>query len=239
MIHSDYRKGALVFWETHRRRLIDAIGSTVVKYVDDFVHLPADDTTGDPTAWTMTVVETGLGGDSTAALANAIGGALLLTTDNAENDGVSLQLDGESFELTSDQDLYFGIKLQINDVDQTDILAGLCITDTALLGGMTDGVYFESVDGSASVSAVTEKDSTETQTDTVGTLVDATDHILEFYFDGGEATVYFYFDGALVATHTANIPDNEGLRVSIEFLTGETTANTCQIDWVRCIMLGR
>lgn len=236
-LHSRYIKGNLAYWDTHRRRLIDAIGPDVVKYVDDFVHLPVDDTTGDPTAWDMTVVEVGAG-SSTAASADAVGGALLITSAGNENDGANLQLKGESFELTSDQVLYFGTKLQINDVTQTDLFIGLAITDTAILGGVTDRIGFESLDGSTDLKFAVEKDSTETLSASIHTLVDATDVLLEFYFDGTNLEVFV--DGSSVATPAVtNLPDDEELRVSVHFLTGEAVANTCQIDWIRAIQIGR
>jgi hypothetical protein len=85
---------------------------------------------------------------------------------------------------------------------------------------------------------VTEKDSTETQTDSVGTLSDDTFHFLEFFFDG--SSVYFFMDGSQGATiHTDNIPDDVALTFSMEFLTGEATANTCDIRQARAIQVGR
>ncbi len=235
-LHSRYEGGNLVYWDTHRKRIIDAVGADVVKHLDDFVRSPLAAADA-PLGWTVTLVEGGTG-ESTITIPDAVGGALLLTTDDAENDGISLQLDGEAFELTSDQRLvYFGVKLQISDATQSDFLAGLCITDTTLLGGMTDGVYFRKVDGSTSVAVVTEKDSTETETTAVLTAADATDMTLELYFDG--SSVEFFVNGASVATHATNIPDDEALTPSIEFLTGAAAAKTMQIDWVRAIQVGR
>ena len=235
--NSRYIRGALAFFGTHRKRLLNAIGENVVSYIEDFVNLPVDDTTGDPLAWTTTVVEAG-SGTTTFASTDASGGKAIITTAGNEDDGGNYQLNGESFETTSDQDLYFGTKLAINDADNTDIIVGLAVTDTTLLGGLADGIYFESVDGSARISTVTEASSTETQNDSAGTLVDATEIELEFYYDGTAGNVEFYIDGTLVNTHTTNIPSTQ-MRVSVHFLTGEATANTCTIDWIRCIQIGR
>ena len=175
-------------------------------------------------------------GTTTFASTDASGGKAIITTAGNENDGGNYQLNGESFETTSDQDLYFGTKLAINDVDQTDLFIGLAVTDTTLLGGVANAIYFESVDGSALLSAVTEASSTETQSDSVGTLADDTEIELEFYWDG--TTVEFFVNGSSVATSTTNIPATQ-MRVSVHFLTGEATANTCTIDWIRCIQIGR
>mgnify|MGYP004453207887 FL=1 len=235
--------GNLVYVDagSHQMRVIDAIGPDVIKYEFlPWVHNVQDeDATGtDPEGFVTTVVEAG-SGTSELDQSNTVGILSQMVTAANENDGISLQLVGPQFEFTSNQSLvYFGIELDINDVDQTDILVGLCIEDTALLGGMTDGVYIESVDGSASISTVTEKNSTETQTDSVGTLSDDTFHFLEFFFDG--SSVYYFVDGSQGDTiHTDNIPDDVALTFSMEFLTGEATANTCDIRQARAIQVGR
>jgi hypothetical protein len=218
-------------------RLYDAWGQNAVKHIEDFVAWSVDDTTGDPVEYTMTVVEAGAG-NSTAALTAAAGGALLITCAANENDGVSLQVkNSESFKFDAAYPCYFGIKLQSNDVDQSDFIAGLCITDTALLGGLSDGVYFRSVDGAATVQFVLEKDSVETSS-SVATMTDAAYITLEFYYDG--ANISAYVDGVLAATVAntdTNFPNNEELTPSLEYLTGEAVANTAQVAWLRAIQI--
>jgi len=236
-LHSRHIRGALAFHESsNRHSLVHAIGQDVYEYELTSDNLNA--TTVDPSGWTATVVEAG-SGTSEFDANNTAGRVGTITAAANEDDGAQYQLLGENFELTSDQDIYAGVELQIDDVDQTDILFGICVTDTTLLGGMTDGVYFESLDGAATISTVTEKDSTETQNDSAGTLVDATDIKLELYFDGSASTVYFYIGGSLVNTHTANIPNDESLTLSLAFLTGEAVANTCNVKWLKAIQIGR
>ena len=239
-LNSTYIKGNLAYIKGnggHLKRIHDAFGPDVVKYIDDFTSLPVDDTTGDPTAYTTTVVEGG-SGNTTVALGSESGGVLVITTDNAENDGANLQLNGAPFELTSDQAFYFGTKLKINDADQTDVFVGLAVTDTDILGGVTDRIGFQSVDGEAALDFVIEKDSTETKIDDVGTLVDDTYSYLEFYWDGTGLEVFV--DGVSVSNPAiTNLPNDVALRFSLHFLTGETTANTCTVDFIRCIQIGR
>jgi hypothetical protein len=222
-------------------RWYDAFGPSVVKYIQDFTDLPVDDTTGDPVEFVNTIVETGGGGDSTATLTDVQGGALLITTDNAEDDGYKMQLGdaggGESVALSGDYPLYFGTRFKINDVDQTDVLAGFAVTDTAALDGVDTALYFRSVDGSASLYVVLEKDTNESAT-SVATLADDTYITLEMlYFDHN---LEVYVDGSLAATIAdtdTNFPDNELMRLTIEFLTGETTANTLTMQWIRFIQI--
>jgi hypothetical protein len=236
-LHSRHVGKNIVWYESHRKNIIDAIGPDVIKVIQDFTG-PVVAASDALVGWTTTLVEAGLGGESTVTIPDGSGGTLLLTTDNAENDGINLQKIGENFSLSTSQQLtYFGIRFKISDKTQSDFIVGLCITDTTLLGGMTDGVYFRKVDGSASVAAVTEKDSTETETLAVGTMVDDTYVIFEAVFEGSK--VEFFIDGVSVASHTANIPDDELLTESIHFLTGEAAVKTMTVDWIRAVQIGR
>ena len=123
-------------------------------------------------------------------------------------------------------------------MDQTDLFAGVAILDTALLGGVSDGVYFESLDGAATVTGQLEKDSTETTTDTLGTLSDDSYMFMEYYWNG--SNVEFFIDGTSKATPaTTNLPDDEAMLPSLEFLTGEAVANTLTIRQLRVIQIGR
>lgn len=214
----------------------EAAGPEVVKYVTHFESLPTDDTTGDPTEFTMTVVEAGAG-DSTAVLTTTKGGALLMTSAGNENDGVQLQLKGEAWQLNTSHQCYFGAQFAINDADQVDAILGLCITDTTLLGGLSDGAYFRTVDESAVLQFVVEKNSVESATN-VATLTDATNVTAEFFWDGTNITAYINgTQAASVATTDAAFPDDEVLTLSLAMLTGEATANTLTVEWVRAIQV--
>jgi hypothetical protein len=236
-LKSRYIRGALAFYDTHRMRLIDAIGADVVKW--ELAAQDAQDTGGggtDPRGYVTTMVEAGAGGNSEVEASDEVGVAWELITDNADNDGINIQLNGEAFKLTSGRDVYFGIELQANDATQSDFLAGLCISDTDLLGGMTDGVYLEKLDGGTGVSTVTEKDSTETQSDDEHVFAADTAVTLEFYWDGSK--VHFFINGVEVGTSSTNVPDDEELTPSIHFLTGEAAVKRMKVHWARAIQIG-
>jgi hypothetical protein len=169
------------------------------------------------------------------------GGALLITCAANENDGYKMQLGmaaGENIDLSGPNYLYLSVTFAINDVDQTDVLLGVCVTDTTCLDGVSDGMYFRSVDESALLYFVTEKNSVEGAT-AVATLTDDAYVTAEFYFDG--ATVYHYVNGALTgstARSDATFPNDELLRLTVEFLTGEAVANTCTIKELKMIYVG-
>lgn len=222
----------------HLRHIIDAQGPDVIKYLAQrFINstLAAADA---PLGFTITLVEAG-GGESTVTKPAGVDGGLLFTTDANEDDGINAQLVGEMFKLNSScQALYFYARLQANEATQIDWLVGLCITDTTLLGGMTDGIYFEKLDGGTGISGTTEKDSTETQTDSLATFVVNTDFELEFFYDKAAATVYFYVNGVQVAAHTTNICDDEDLTPSLQVLAGDANARALVLKDLRVIQFG-
>ena len=216
-------------------RWLDAFGEGVSKYCTSFESLPADDQTTRPTEFVNTLV-----GASTAVLSDVSGGALVITTAAAEDDGYGMQLGGaagEWVDFSAAYPAYFGIKFQVNDATQTDVFFGLAPTDTDLAGGVTDGIFFRSTDASASLFFVVEKDDAESVT-TVATLADGVDVIAEWYYDG--STIRSYINSretSSLANTDVRFPDDELLRLSLEFLTGENVANTCTIKWVRMIQI--
>lgn len=234
LMNSKWLSGNLVFYDqANPSRWLDAFGPTVCKFLEDWVGTPFI-TVDSPGGWTVTLVETGAA-ESTIALIDGAGGLAYIITDAAENDGLSMQITSEAFKLVSGKPCYFGIRLSLEEVTQSDVLVGLCITDTTLLGGMTDGAYFRKVDGSAAVSFVLEKNSTET-TGAVLTAVAATYYVLEFIFDG--TNVDSFVDGVLqTRLAQTNLPDDEDLTPSIELLTGEAVRHSMTVDWIRAIQL--
>jgi len=221
---------------THR--WYDAWGPSVVKYEMNTAACPTDNTTGMPTEFVNTLV-----GGSTFAHTDVAGGAVLLTTGATTDNGVKLQLgdelsgNGENVSFAAEYPTYFGVTLQINDATQTDFLAGFCVTDTDCLGAVADGIYFRKVDADTTIYFVLEQGSAESAT-AVATMADATDITLEFFYWG--SNVYVYADNVLMATIAdtdANFCNDELLRLTFEFLTGEDVADTCTIKRLRFVQI--
>ena len=224
--------------DVHRRRLVDAIGPNVIKYHEQFVN-PALVAADAPLGWTITLVEQGAG-ESTITKPAGFDAGLLFTTDANENDGINAQLDGQAFKLTPGCiGLHFYARLEASEATQLDFFIGLAVENTNLLGGVTDGIYFEKLDGGTGISAVSEKDSTETQTDNVGTLVAAQEVELEFYYDGLNGSIEYFVDGVPVAKHVTNIVDDEALTPSLQVLAGDANARTLRLAEIRVTQVGR
>jgi hypothetical protein len=226
--------GNLVWYDgSYPHRWLDALGPNVVKLVEDFQTFPIQ--AANQPAWGLATL---VGATTLAPVSGALGGEGIITTAGADNDGANIQLYGEMFSFASAYKTYFGIRYKLSEATQSDFLAGLCITDTDLLGGMTDGIYFRKVDGSTSVSFVLEKDSVE-ESVIVDTQAANTYAWLEFVYDG--TYVSAYVDGAkvaqLAAASNASFPNDEYLTPSLHFLTGDNAVITCTIDKVVAIQI--
>lgn len=240
-LHATKIKGNLVWYDSFPKRLVDAIGPDVVKVLMDFVGNAHYGAGGEmDTNWTVTRVEAGAG-ESTIAIVDGVGGIARITTDAAENDGVNAQLLGEAFELTSDQVLYFGaFGLKLGDATQSDFFLGLAITDTDVLGGVTDAIGFQKVDGSADLTFIQTKSSVTTTSAGLATLADATASDIEFYWDGVAGTLEVFVNGVSKVTPvTTNLPNSEFLRITWQFLTGMAASKTMDVDRITVIMIGR
>ncbi|RLC77705.1 MAG: hypothetical protein DRJ03_26420, partial [Chloroflexi bacterium] len=78
-MNSKWVHSHLVYYDSsNEQRWLEVLGPNATKFIQNFTQLPIDDTTGDPTEWTTTVVEVGAG-DSTIALTPAAGGNAIMT----------------------------------------------------------------------------------------------------------------------------------------------------------------
>lgn len=192
---------------------------SLVEYWNDFHIYTAGE-------WTVTETQAG----ATQAIVDGHGGILALTNSAADDDLNSIQCSKETFRFATGRDAWFACRFAVSDATQSDIVIGLCITDTTPLD-VTDGVYFIKADGAATISMGVEKNNTATTT-AVGTIVTDTYHVVEFYYNGVDA-IEAYFDGAKVGTSvTTNLVDDEDLAITISLQNGEAVAKVLSVDYV-------
>lgn len=232
-IKGRYFRGNLLY--LYNQTWFDAFGPNVVKFSDDFVNTPFDGADA-PAAYTTTLVEAGAGETTVALKAGADGGTLLITTDAADNDGANIQLKGEAFQPSGSHPIYFGCRFKMSEATQSDFFIGLAITDTDLLGGVTDAIFFTKVDGSTTMSFNVEKNSSKTTVNYGTAFAADTWYKLEFYFDGTNLDWYVN-DVAQTRPAVTNLPDDEYLTPSIHVLTGSAASITAEVDWIRCIQI--
>ena len=190
---------------------------------DDFIQKPMTTTTYPGVIVTAATAGTLVDG-------GVEGGVLVLTPGTSEDNGIQMQW-GEGFYIDSDSNIAFGARIALLDADQTDIFAGLAITDTTILGGVTDCIGWKVADGSANLLYQVNKDSGDTSgTDSGEDAADTTYVRLECLVTG-ESKAEWYVDGVKVATSTSGFPNDEVLCPSLAVLTGEAAANTLSVDW--------
>lgn len=180
--------------------------------------------------WVITTTELGAGDASEALAADEACGALVITNDDADNDVDSLQMTEENWRLSSGKQLWMNLRIKVADADQADMFVGLAITDTTPRDA-TDKIGFLLADESAALSCVSTKNSTSTTSSSIATLADATYVKLALHWDG-VSKVEWFVNGAKVATHTSNIPDDENLCVTLNIQNGAAAANSLTVDYI-------
>lgn len=180
--------------------------------------------------WTITTTEAGAG-SATEALTGERHGALLVTNAAGDNDADFFNKVGESFKFTSGARMWFAIRFKVSDATESDIVAGLQITDTTPLA-VSDGIYWRKDDGDTNLDFVVAKDSTETTSSAVGTLADDTYVSLGFYYDGGSNIVPYINGVAKTPVAITNAPDDEELTISFGIQNGEAVAKTMTVDYI-------
>ena len=193
-------------------------------YFNDFDTYLASD-------WTITTTEDGTG-SATEALADGDGGLLLVTNAAGDNDHDFFQLVKEGYKYEAGKQLAFHMRFKTNDATQTDIVAGLQLTDTSPLD-VTDGIFFLKADGAATISFIVEKNSTQSTLTLPNSLADDTFMTLGFVYDPKDQKFHVFQNNVLAGTVVStNAPDNEELALSFGIQNGAAAAKTLTVDYI-------
>lgn len=183
--------------------------------------------------WTIT--EVGIG---TRAVGNIAGGVIVITNGVNDNDVNSLQWSGstlastaETFKFVSGKEAWGKIRFKVSDATQSDIAIGLVITNTSIIAGVTDAVYFLKADGSTTLSLVQTLNSTSTTT-TAGTLADDTYVTCGYYYDGASSMNVYFNDVRVATAVTTNLVTDEELAVTMLIQNGEAAAKVLSVDYM-------
>lgn len=196
-------------------------------FMDDFDQQALDETN----KWTI-VKDAGA---SAALGADALKGTLLLTSAaTTDNDGASIQQANEVWALTSGKQSWFECKFQVADADQQDVFVGICenfATDPEACLTSSNRVGFQIDDGNASILCKSEKTDTETSTDSGVDASDATDVVVGWHWDGN-ASVKFFVNRGLVATHTAAMPTANMAAALFELSGNNSGTKSMTVDYI-------
>jgi hypothetical protein len=210
-----------------RREMPQTINPDFFVIEDDFLGIAVDATND----WTV-VKDSGA---AVAIVADTVGGEVALTsTATTDDDGASIQ-GNEVFAVAAGKDMWFETRIKCTDADQTDLCFGFTVnfaTNPEAMLTAADRIVFEIDDGDASILCKTEKNGTETSTDSGIDLADNTYIKLGIAVSSTNA-VYFYINNALVATHTTNIPDDENLTIAAMSVSGsDSGTRVTTIDYI-------
>lgn len=205
------------------------LDARVSRYFNDFI-VDQDYAAAD---WVVTEQ-----GTATQALAaDEDNGALLVTNAAADNDSSESQSTEANWVIIKGRKSGFAARFKVNGSDTIDLILGICIPDTTLIDGLTDGIYFRIVDGSADLTLVAEKNSNETIVTGLATMVSGTYVEVGFHFDGQSTITAFTraADGDVwikKGSITVNLPDDENLAISYALQNGEAVAKTLTLDYL-------
>lgn len=177
--------------------------------------------------WTVTETDAG----ATQAITDADGGVLALTNSAADNDLNQIQWAKETFRLAANKKLWMKARFKVSDATQSDLLVGLYITDTSPVASKpSDGVFFQKLDGSTSLTLEVGKNSTYSSA-TVATMASDTYVVVGLYYDGTAFQV-FANDVRVGSVAATNLVDDEDLAVGIAVQNGDANARTLSIDYL-------
>lgn len=185
-------------------------------------------TSGD---WTVTVLDGGSDTAQVVAVADADGGVLTVTTNDADNDNVCLEAQGESWKFESGKKMWMKFRFKIEDADDSDVILGLHSTDTNPFStAPAQRAWFVLSEGAATVTFNVDDNTTDASSGTVATLSDDTYITLGMYYDG-KTTIELYANDVKTATMTGvSIPSTE-LALGMAVATGTTAARTMSVDY--------
>ena len=171
-------------------------------------------------------------GSATEALADGDGGLLLVTNAAGDNDHDFFQLVKEGYKYEAGKQLAFNMRFKTSDATQSDIVAGLQLTDTSPLD-VTDGIFFLKSDGAATISFIVEKDSTQSTLTLPNSLADDTFMTIGFVYDPKDQKFHVFQNNVLAGTVVStNAPDDEELTLSFGIQNGAAAAKTLTVDYI-------
>jgi len=183
----------------------------------------------DLVSWTETATSVGTG-TSAAAIADAAGGILRITTAANEDDGLFIKSQGESFVLAAGKRTWLKARFALGKAAQSDFILGLHTSDTTPLDA-TDRFAFISEDGSAALFFNVDDNTTDADSGTVATLANDVFVQVMAYYDG-KGTITLYLNDAPVQTMTGvSLPAGE-MSIGLGYLNGEAGAETTDIDYI-------
>jgi len=204
------------------------------EFFDDFLKFTATD-------WDIVTVEAG-SGNASEAVGDAVGGVLVLTNDDADDDFDSITYKTESFKLAEGKKLWFEARVKFSEATNADWIVGLIAHEdlSAVADNKpADGVVFHKEDGDTHLDFSHASGGNNDDSNSIATA--AASYVrLGFYFDGGasgSATITPYVDGVAKTGLTSLAFSTAELAPYIAIRNGDANARNVEVDWVKVVQL--
>lgn len=214
-----------------------------VTYFHDFMDFPVDDTTGNPT--NFTIVQDA----AVSPLSDGVGGWIAVGATNTDNNETYFSSLNECFKFQTNKKLYFETKIKLTEANTnaSNWIIGLSDTvgiNSLLDGGAGpmasyDGAVFFKVDGTMKIQFETSNAATQVTNATLATFVSATEYKIGFiydYNDGVTAKVTPFVNGVQGTTHNLTISGLEEMHILMGVKAGSANAETLLVDYVKVVM---
>lgn len=186
--------------------------------------------------WLVTNVDGGADNGETIVVSDTLhGGYLEITTNDADDDLVSMQKNGLCVTPQAGKDIWFETKFRVNDSDTADWFIGLAAATTGVLAAVTNvlGFIVAAGDSSEVINIVGDKATAEDANSTGVSIANTTDVTMGFYVNG-VTSVTCWANNAIVtaaAIATANIPI-VALSPIIECRNASAAASVFSVDYM-------
>jgi hypothetical protein len=192
-------------------------------YFNDFDEPPL------ATEWTLTAIEVGAG-SSTVAVADADGGIARITTAANEDDGLALEMLGESWLVETGKKLFMKTRFSVGDAIQSDMIIGLHSTDSTPLDATMRFAWI-TADGAATMLFNVDDNTTDADSSTLVTLADDTFVSVAAYWDGVNK-IELYVNDVLTETLTTTAIPGAEMAIGFGYWNGAAGAETTDIDYI-------
>lgn len=167
---------------------------------------------------------TATGGSVAQTTSNGTGGRILFTTGATSGNFAEIQMDGDGFSYTAGKKFVYLTRIQVADITNTEVIAGLIDSTATPFSAVTDGIYFYKAAAGTSIQLRAVTGSTLVGSATItGALTANTDIDLGFYVDRSGNIKAFYGHNLIgqQSQNTATLGPDTAIRAST--LTGALT----------------
>lgn len=192
-------------------------------------HVYFNDFDEDLVSWVETATSVGAG-TSAAAITDADGGLLRITTAAADNDALWIASQGESFTLESGKRFIIKGRFRASKSSNGDIQFGLHVRDTTPLDAAQRAVFVK-LSGTAQLTFNVDDGTTDVSSANLGLLDTDTFVTLTAFYDG-KSSIHLFYNGAHVDTMTGvSFPAGE-MVIGLGYQNGNASASTCDYDYL-------